>query len=345
MPVWLAFVEFLQQVLLTFYAWTGSAGLAIILFTIVARLLILPLTIKSLQSSRKMQELQPHMKELQRKYGKDPQKLQEETMRLYREYKVNPVGGCLPMLLQLPIFLGVYQAVINLTRVSPAEHAGSAMLRVLNEQGIAFSTATTATLGQPQLAGSFLWLPDLGKTDPYYILPILSVIFQLIVQLMATPRIQDPQQKAMMQSMLILPIVFGYIGFIFPSGAVLYWVVGSILSIIQQYVISGWGSLANYLKFLPTDGGLLPPITPPAQSAASAVGGGSPAASEESSRKVDFWDVLRPLTEARSEPAEPQSLSSGSAAPVESAAPTEAARAEARRVSSQMNPRRRRARR
>jgi protein translocase subunit yidC len=136
MPIWLAFVEFLERVLLTFYTWTGSAGLAIILFTIVARLFILPLTIKSLQSSRKMQELQPHMKELQRKHGKDPQKLQEETMRLYREYKINPVGGCLPMLLQLPIFLGVYQAVMNLTRVSPAEHAGSAMLRVLTIRGL-----------------------------------------------------------------------------------------------------------------------------------------------------------------------------------------------------------------
>ncbi len=337
MPIWLAFVEFLERVLLTFYTWTGSAGLAIILFTIVARLFILPLTIKSLQSSRKMQELQPHMKELQRKYGKDPQKLQEETMRLYREYKVNPVGGCLPMLLQLPIFLGVYQAVINLTRVSPAEHAGSAMLRVLNEQGIPFSAAS-ATLGQPQLAGSFLWLPDLGKTDPYYILPILSVIFQLIVQLMATPRVQDPQQKAMMQSMLILPIVFGYIGFIFPSGAVLYWVVGSILSIIQQYIFTGWGSLANYLKFLPTDGGLFPPVTPTAQPA-SAVSGGSAASSEEPARKVDFWDVLRPLAEARSEPAESQPQAAESAAPAESVTP-----AEVRRVASQMNPRRRRAR-
>ncbi|MCS6937760.1 MAG: YidC/Oxa1 family membrane protein insertase [Roseiflexaceae bacterium] len=337
MPIWLAFVEFLERVLLTFYTWTGSAGLAIILFTIVARVFILPLTIKSIQSSRKMQELQPHMKELQRKYGKDPQKLQEETMRLYREYKVNPVGGCLPMLLQLPIFLGVYQAVINLTRVSPAEHAGSAMLRVLNEQGIPFSAAT-ATLGQPQLAGSFLWLPDLGKTDPYYILPILSVIFQLVVQLMATPRVQDPQQKAMMQSMLILPIVFGYIGFIFPSGAVLYWVVGSILSIIQQYIISGWGSLANYLTFLPTDGGLFPPVPPPAQSA-SAVSSGSATSSEEPSRKVDFWDVLRPLTESRSEPGESQSQPAESAAPVETVTP-----AEARRVASQMNPRRRRAR-
>src|SRR5919199_1830427 len=115
--LWTTFVGFLQNVLLTFYAWTGNAGLAIILFTIVARVFILPLTLKSLQSTRKMQELQPQVKELQRKYGKEPQKLQEETMKLYREYKVNPAGGCLPMLLQFPIFIGVYQAVINLTRV------------------------------------------------------------------------------------------------------------------------------------------------------------------------------------------------------------------------------------
>ncbi|HMP43259.1 MAG TPA: YidC/Oxa1 family membrane protein insertase, partial [Roseiflexaceae bacterium] len=259
MGIWLAFVHFLEQILTTFYQWTGNAGIAIIIFTVVVRTVILPLTIKSLQSSRKIQEIQPLIKELQRKYGKEPQKLQEETFKLYREYKINPAGGCLPMLLQLPLFLAVYQAVINLTRVSPAEYAAAGMLDALRGTEIALPQIT-ATLGQPQLAGGFLWLPDLGKTDPLYILPILSVIFQLLVQLMATPRVQDPQQKAMMQSMLILPIVFGYIGFIFPSGAVLYWVVGSIYSMVQQYVFTGWGSLANYLKFLPTDGGLFPPI-------------------------------------------------------------------------------------
>jgi len=333
MPIWLAFVEFLKQVLLMFYSWTGSAGFAIILFTIVARVLILPLTIQSIQSTRKMQELQPHMKELQRKYGKDPQKLQEETMRLYREYKVNPAGGCLPMFLQLPIFLGVYQAVINLTRVSPAEYAGDAMLRVLGEQGITL-TGVTAALNQPQLAGGFLWLPDLGKTDPLYILPVLSVVFQLLVQLMATPRIQDPQQKAMTQSMLVLPIVFGYIGFVFPSGAVLYWVVGSILSVIQQYVISGWGSLANYLKFLPTDAGLFPPVIPPTMQTAPSTPASGTATPDEAPQKVDFWDVLRPLTEQRGD--------SGEAQPGESDAGAEAP--EQRHTGAPPNLRRRKSR-
>lgn len=339
MGIWNAFVLFLEQILLTFYNWfagaglPGSAGLAIILFTIVARLVILPLTIKSLQSTRKMQELQPLMKELQRKYGKDPQKLQEETMKLYREHKVNPAGGCLPMFLQLPIFLGVYQAVISLTRVSSAEHAAGAMARALSENGI--NATLPETLGQPQLAGGFLWLTDLGRTDPLYILPILSVVFQLMVQLMATPRIQDPQQKAMSQSMLVLPIVFGYIGFTFPSGAVLYWVVGSILSVIQQYVISGWGSLANYLKFLPTDGGLLPPVTPVGAAAAA---GGATAAAEEPAKKTDFWDVLRPLMEPRAE----------AAAADEPTSASEQAIAETRRQltdNGQLNPRRRKARR
>jgi YidC/Oxa1 family membrane protein insertase len=343
MAIWNAFVLFLEQVLLTFYSffgttlgWPGAAGLAIILFTIVARIVILPLTVKSLQSTRKMQELQPLMKELQRKHGKDPQKLQEETMKLYREYKVNPAGGCLPMFLQLPIFLGVYQAVINLTRVSPAEHAAGAMIRALDANGFA-TAALPATLGQPQLAGGFLWLTDLGKVDPLYILPVLSVVFQLIVQLMATPRIQDPQQKAMTQSMLILPIVFGYIGFTFPSGAVLYWVVGSILSMIQQYVISGWGSLANYLKFLPTDGGLLPPIMPSVAAAGAGV-----ATLEEPSKKVDFWDVLRPLTngQADDEPNTANLLEEGEQRAAEQTI------AETRRqlTGGQMNPRRRKAR-
>ncbi len=331
MEIWNGFVLLLERVLLTFFAWTGNAGLAIILFTIVARVVILPLTLKGLQSTRRMQELQPLMKELQRKHGKEPQKLQEETMKLYREYKVNPAGGCLPLFLQLPIFLGVYQAVINLAQVSTPEHVAGSMIKVLGDAGV--NTLNLAlSLDQQRLSGGFLWLTDLGKVDPWYILPVLSVILQLLVQLMSTPRVQDPQQKAMTQTMLVLPIVFGYIGFTFPSGAVLYWVVGSVLSIIQQYVISGWGSLANYLKFLPTDGGLFPAITPVPATATT----GTSALPEETSEKRDFWDVLRPLTEQTSETATDETAD---------AQATDQSIVEARRQLAQQNPRRRRTRR
>ena len=339
--IWSIFVGFLENVLLTFYTWfneasiPGAAGLAIILFTVLARLIILPLTLKSLQSTRKMQELQPQLKELQRKHGKDQQKLTEETMKLYREYKVNPAGGCLPMVLQFPIFIGVYQAVLHLTQSSPAGHAVGSMINVLANNGVDVATLVATKVGQSQLGGSFLWISDLGKPDPIYVLGVLSVIFQLIVQLMATPRVQDPQQKAMTQSMLILPLMFGYLGFTFPAGAVLYWVVGSILSMIQQYVISGWGSLANYLKFLPPTGGLLPPITPAAATAQPA--GSDVPADEPAGEKLGFWDVLRPLTE--------QSAASGAGDVAETDLASEQAINEVRRQLNQDNPRRRKARR
>lgn len=344
MAIWNAFVGLLENVLLLFYNWTGSAGIAIILFTIVARMVILPLTIKALQSTRKMQELQPQIKELQRKYGKEPQKLSEETMKMYKEYKVNPAGGCLPMLVQMPIFIGVYQAVINLTPSSIGARLAEPVLGVLSANGLEQANALGQSFAQNQLAGSFLWLRDLGVPDPYYILPVLSVIAQLIVQLMAMPRVQDPQQKSMSQAMLVLPLVFGYIGFVWPSGAVLYWVVGSFFSMVQQYVITGWGSLANYLKFLPVDRGHFKPITPVPVLAGASAGvsaSGAMSASEtgsEPAQKLSFWDVLRPLTEQPS--AVTESSGNGAAdisdVPVEDESP--------RRATYQANPRRRKRR-
>src|SRR6266508_6691768 len=333
LTIWNGFVGFMESILLTFLAWTGNGGLAIILFTILARLVILPLTLKQMQSSRKMQMLQPQIKEIQRKYGKDPQKLQEEQMKLYREYKINPLGGCLPIFLQFPIFIGVYRAVINLTQVSVAEHVGRAMVAGLAASGINVAHFPQH-LGEAQLYGSFLWIPDLGRTDPFYVLGVLSLVFQLIVQLMAMPRVQDAQQKAMSQSMLVLPLMFAYIGFTFPAGAVLYWVIGSVLSMIQQYIISGWGSLANYLKFLPTTGGLLPPSTPTATVATGANGSTSVAVEEPSTEKRGFWDVLRPLTEQTS-----------AGEPVANESATEQAISDVRRQLNQENPRRRKARR
>jgi len=334
-PGWDIFVQLLETVLLTLYHWTSNSGVAIILFTVIARVIILPLTLTSLQSSRKMQELQPQVKEIQRKYGKDPQKLNEETMKLYREYKVNPAGGCLPMVLQLPIFFGVYQAVLRLTQHSVASAVMDPMLQVLNTSGINVTSLIQASQ-QNQLHGGFLWLPNLGDHDPYLILPIISVVFQLVVQLMAMPRIQDPQQKAMSQSMLILPLVFGYIGFTFPSGAVLYWVTGSLLSMIQQYVISGWGSLANYLKFLPTTPGLFPPSTAAlatASSSAVASSSSSQEAQAEPTAPLSFWDVLQPLRETSG---------ASDAAPEMSEVPSAAQPSQVlRRPSSQIQGRRR----
>ncbi len=291
MNIWSAFVGLLEQLLLFFSSLTGNMALGIVLFTIAARLVILPLTITSLRSSRRMQEVQPILKEIQRKYGKDPQRLQEETLRVYREHKINPVGGCLPLLLQLPIFFGVYQAVYHL---------------MVPEQRIYLSAGAAEMLQDDRLAqilaapffGMDLGMPAFGANGfaglPYLILPILSIVLQLVQQLMATPRVMDPQQKAFMQAMLIMPFVFGYIAFTFPTGAVLYWVVSSVVGVIQQYFTSGWGSLANYLRFLPPDNRPAPTLA----LASSTAGSGSTSEPQPETPKVDFRSVLQPLIDA-----------------------------------------------
>ena len=263
---WNGFVGILQAILLWLSDVTGSLGLGIILFTVFTRIALLPLTIKQLQSSKKMQELQPLVQELRRKYGKDQQKFTQEMMKLYKEHKANPAGGCLPLVIQLPIFIGVYQAVQNLAT-------------------------------NPVAAGGFLWLPSLAERDPFFVLPVLSIVLQLLVSVMAMPKIQDPQQKMMSQTMLLMPIFFGYIAFTFNSGAVLYWVMGSLLAVVQQYFVTGWGSLTNYLTFLPERQGYLTPAPLPAITP-----GDTPAEETPAEPGANFW---RPLAKLQTNPAIP----------------------------------------
>lgn len=280
--IWGAFEQFLELILRTLTGWTGNLGIAIILFTILTRALLLPLTIKQLKSSKKMQELQPLMAELRRKYGKDQQKLTEEMTKLYKEHNANPAGSCLPLVIQLPIFIGVYRAVYNLvTKGGLTENFLGVQLGLS-----AYVTQNSPTLTQiPGVQPGF-------QGWQYLILPILSMLLQLMTTLMATPKIQDPQQKAMSQAMMFMPLVFGYIGFTFNQGAVLYWVAGSMLAVIQQYFVSGFGSLGNYLPFLPDRKGFLTPPTP-----AVAVSSESDGIVEEpENAKPDFWRPLNKLT-------------------------------------------------
>jgi len=169
--------------------------------------------------------------------------------------------------------------------------------------------------------GMDLGVPAFGPNGfagfAYLILPVLSIVLQLVQQLMATPRVQDPQQKAFTQAMLIMPFVFGYIAFTFPTGAVLYWVVSSVIGVIQQYFTSGWGSLANYLRFLPPDNRPIPSLTLTPSPA------GNTTEPQPETPKVDFWSVMRPLIEA----------------PVEG---NDSASTEQRTVRQHPNPRRRR---
>lgn len=185
----------------------GSFGLSIIVVTILIRLAILPLMIKQTRSSKAMQALQPEMAELKKKYSskdqKTQQKLQQETMALFSKHGVNPMAGCFPLIVQMPILIGFY-------------HAISRTREIAND--------------------NFLWF-DLGDKDPYYILPIVAGITTFIQQkIMMAGQEHNPQMAMMLWMMPIMIVVFA---FSFPAALSLYWVVGNIFMIVQTYFIKG----------------------------------------------------------------------------------------------------------
>ena len=196
----------LQDILNIFYQLTAtlgfpSYGLAIILMTLVIKMLMYPLTVKQVKSMKGMQILQPKMKELQTKYKDKPEKLQQEMIKLYKETGVNPMAGCLPLVLQMPIFIIIFYGLRDFT----------------------FNGAT-----------SFLWLTDLAQPDPLYILPVLSALTTYYQQKQTSTEMN--QQAKMM--LMFMPLFIGYISTTFSSGLVLYWVTMNTMQIVQQWWMS-----------------------------------------------------------------------------------------------------------
>jgi len=225
-PIWNQYVDFLVNVLNSLATVFSSAGIGIIAFTIIVKTLMLPLTVKALRSSKAMQELQPKIKELQKKHGNDRQRISQETMALYQQYRVNPMAGCLPMLIQIPIFLGLYNAIMRL------------------------STSGAGLWDEP-----FMWLPSLAHPDPWHLLPIVAGLFQFVQTQMMRPANQpkstDPQQAMMNSVMNIMPLTVVFFGWSFAAGPVLYWATQSVYSVVQQWFITGWGNFTKWAPFLP----------------------------------------------------------------------------------------------
>lgn len=190
------FTDTFKAGMIFFYELTGSWGVAIILLTLAVRLLILPLTIAQTRSSRKMQALQPEIEKIKQKYKKDPQKQNQAIMELWRTHQVNPMSGCLVALIQLPFLWGIFAAL----------------------------SATPFTAG-------FLWIPDLSKPDPLYILPILAGVTTIFTITTATMNPNDKTQRAMMY---IMPVFVGWVAVRYAAGLSLYWVVQNIFSVVQQ---------------------------------------------------------------------------------------------------------------
>jgi YidC/Oxa1 family membrane protein insertase len=224
------------------YSW----GFAIILFTLIVKIVTLPLNLQQARSMKATQELQPKLQELQKKYAKDKEKLAQAQMELYREHGVSPLGGCLPMLIQLPVLFGLYQALYRLA--STGEIVGQRFLWIPD---LAFPTR--------EIGIKWVWPPapefiGWAAAVLYMILPVLTVVTQIAMQRMTTSSAasQDPQQAAMQQTMLIMPFMFGFITLQVPAGLTLYWVTSNVFSMIQQYFITGWGSLLPQKDEKPT---------------------------------------------------------------------------------------------
>ena len=210
----------------------NSFGLTIIALTIVIRASMYPLTIKQLHASKAMQELQPKLTELQKKYPKDREKLAKEQMRLYKESGVSPAGCMVPMLIQMPIWIALYQSIMLALAVAPEGLLN--LSRYLYPWDVAFSSLP--------LENRFLWL-DMAQGDT--VLALLVGASMWVQQKMVTPTSADPRQQAQARMMLwMMPLMFTFFSLSFPSGLALYWVASNIISIVMQYYVTGWGGLA-----------------------------------------------------------------------------------------------------
>lgn len=195
---------FLQHILEFLYNLTSllgyaNYGIAIILLTIIIKVLLYPLTLKQIKSMKAMQEMQPKMKAIQEKYKGDTPKIQSEVAKLYKDAGVNPLAGCLPLLAQMPILMCMFYALRDIKYT-----------------------------GNP----SFMWLENLSSPDPLYILPILSASFTYLQQIQMTKQNADSMQMKYMN--YLMPLFIGWISMSFPAGLVLYWATMTIVQILQQ---------------------------------------------------------------------------------------------------------------
>ncbi|WP_051330780.1 membrane protein insertase YidC [Aneurinibacillus terranovensis] len=182
----------------------GSYGIAILIVTVLVRLVILPLTIKQTKNQKRMQEIQPEIVKIREKYKNDPQKAQQEIMKVYQMHNANPITGCLPVFIQMPVLLAFYHSIIRTAQIRSHD---------------------------------FLWL-QLGAKDPYYILPILAglttFLQQLIMMRYSPTMSENPQMKMMTY---IMPVMIFVIAISLPSALSLYWVYGNIFTTIQNYFL------------------------------------------------------------------------------------------------------------
>ena len=221
----------------------GDFGLSIILLTVLIRLILFPLTLKQLKSTKAMQAIQPLIADVKKQYPKDQRAQLEATQAIYKEYGINPAAGCLPLFIQLPVLYGLFNSLNTVLRNHPTVQSINHTIYPFLPH---FSKLPDANLNWFTFISPHAFI-NLGVADPTHILPVLAALATFIQLRMSQPRTSAATKNAMTQQMqfmqFLMPIITLVFAWTFPAGLALYWTTTSVFSMVQQYFVTGWGSL------------------------------------------------------------------------------------------------------
>lgn len=247
--------------LMLLYHLFGDFGLSIVVLTLIIKLLLFPLTLKQLKSMKANQQLQPQIQEIRKKYAKDQQAQVQALQALYKEYGVSPLTGCLPMVVQLPVLYGLYYALFDVVRASSYHDLNNLLYQPFVTPFSHFPNLNLTwfqwlSFLNPILHVHWSWTLSLVQPDPSHILPILAALATFISLRISQPKTApvvsnqngksgqpDPTAQTMKTMQFVMPIFILFIGWSFTSGLVLYWIISSLFQAVQQYFVTGWGSL------------------------------------------------------------------------------------------------------
>jgi YidC/Oxa1 family membrane protein insertase len=247
--------------LMLLYHLFGDFGLSIVVLTLIIKLLLFPLTLKQLKSMKANQQLQPQMQEIRKKYAKDQQAQMLALQALYKEYGVSPLTGCLPMVVQLPVLYGLYYALYAVVKAHSYHDLNNLLYQPLvtpfqHLPNLNLTWFQWLSFLNPILHVHWSWTLSLIQPDPSHILPILAALATLISLRISQPKTApaasssnsksdqpDPTAQTMKTMQFVMPFFILFIGWSFTSGLVLYWIISSLFQAVQQYFVTGWGSL------------------------------------------------------------------------------------------------------
>ena len=264
--------------LMLLYHLFGDFGLSIVVLTLIIKLLLFPLTLKQLKSMKANQQLQPQIQEIRKKYAKKDQQAQQvqALQALYKEYGVSPLTGCLPMVVQLPVLYGLYYALYSVVNAEKAHNIHNLNDLLYQPFVEPFSHLPSLNLTwfqwlsflNPILHVRWSWTLSLVQPDPSHILPVLAALATFISLRISQPKTApvasnnnnksgqpDPTAQTMKTMQFVMPFFILFIGWNFTSGLVLYWIISSAFQAVQQYFVTGWGSLLTVPNLMPKSGG------------------------------------------------------------------------------------------